>query len=86
MKSISQLRFKNNTCQQKIPSSSSQLAAGSTQGHNEQNEQSADEDEVEEIHVEGVEPPTKKANLSGEFIDINDDSTVSSGRWEASVF
>ncbi len=60
--------------------SSSWLAAGSTQGRNEQNEQSADEDEVEEIHVQGVEPPTKKANLSGKFIDINDDSTVSSGR------
>ncbi len=31
------------------------LAAGSTQGRNEQNEQSVDGDEVEEIHVEAKE-------------------------------
>ena len=70
--------------EQHMLAENARLAAGSTQGRNEQNEQSVDGDEVEEIHVEGVEPPSKKANLSGELIDINDDSTVSSGRWKAS--
>ena len=50
--------------------SSSRLAAGSTQGRNEQNEQSADEDEVEEVHVEGVEPLQRKPICLASFILI----------------
>jgi hypothetical protein len=38
---------------------------------------------VEKIFA-GDEPPAKKVNITNEFSDLNDDSTVSSGRWEAS--